>query len=66
MGSNGGPYKAGKVYCGHCGEFRRPEATDKNKRAIPRDNGTLLCGFCGLLIRKQGRHKIKYKEPTRY
>ena len=68
VGSNGGPYAAGKIYCGYCGEFRRYEAKDRYQSVIETANGAFRCGFCGYLIRKQGRHWTRAigKDPKRY
>lgn len=60
VGSNGGPYKAGKIYCGYCGEFRK-YGIDAASNSI-----AIVCSFCGIKLRQRGRHWIRKKEPKRY
>lgn len=63
VGSNGGPYAAGKIYCGFCGEYRR-----YGIGIVTSESGKLVCIECGLQARPRGRRWLKThpNEPIRY
>jgi len=62
-GGSVGPYRIGKLYCGHCGEFRR-----YGMNAVTNEKGLLVCVECGFFVRSRGRHWVQVypNEPKRY